>query len=1619
MKKEIYCPGCRKVLEIEEGNSGRKAQCPFCESKFIIDFLTQSAARRVSKTKKQKKSHSLLYISAGLFLLTAGIILFLKSTKEPEENIETVSVRPRQTQAQKTEVVKPKVRSQGKKNLKDLADIGKKYIDGKNGFLIVTTNDLTHRLKSLQDFISHKKNSQGFRMFLATEDEFGNGVGQDKALIIREWMRHNYEGLGIRYAILIGDGHPETGDIPMVKCGGDHPSDYFYVDLSGDWDLDKDGRVASAGDYGKGGIDGIPEVYVGRIPYYGESSDYGKAQDTDIILNRSIRYDNEEDISWRYGFTQLQQWDMIPEEVFYERDVLEPYGINYFRDKCYQDTIGFPHFELHAEGSGMQHNIAKLHKLDLGYTRLGGHGNSTGMHGINSWQTRQFLNDKKPAVVNMGACSVGHIENQHNLAYTLLRYHAIATHGGTRSVTGFGGAYSKPYSARLLEDKNSTGQAWWEHFGGRFKNGRISATAFLINLYGDPTVVPFRTGLDLPYSFVAKPVKPYHKVAKSIEDIYSLPSHNLELSNHKKSSVQVSASSSEAWLTPEFNSLSLAPGETKNLKYSIIASQAEKLAPGVHQAEMILKDGKGYICKRLFYLEIADAKMLAYLPFDNAKGNFTDFFGSQAHFTTGQKEDNPLTEGVVGQAVDMSVYPLQGNLTSPNQGHFSLAFWLKRDDLKQRAHLFSMHRCFDVWAEQDNSLTVEIKEFDCWGKEKDAFQTAKKFNLTWERSKWTHLAFSFDQDKGELTVCQNARKIGSIKTKPYLTFAPRGYSIGKFKGAVDELTIYNKPLGDKDLKDNYLGCFIAKPFPVNHSKRVVPGDIKLDFGTSKRIKPEMVLIMERGTDKKFEIKADENGKWTAKNIGEYKTYDWKAVGKVGDKRVDGPVWSFSTSKNLIANGDFEKDELLWSGDAKIIHNLNQVLFDKGTLHIAHGGSATVQAADLIEPGLGYSLKFNARTAWKKLMHFEIFTKVKGEELILKKLSRYMYQDRRGKSVNLDFYSFKDSQYIGKPLFVRFSNDKNEGSEAFIDNVTFMAYTHKSENKKPEKSAEFARLKSQWQVFDNNQMIRLNDYFSDPEGQVLSYKKLSGPDWLRVRNGEIMTNYGASIENIGDNKVLLEVSDGQNASIQAEINIEVIAAKSINVGTRITVPGKRFIKEGTGYEEQADSLLAWKEADTQLKVPTKDIPKGIYEVTINYACDNGQKGSQLEIAFKDKILKHTVSGRDHWNPEDHVLGDFEIDGDFINIKCTRRSNAHIANVYSVSFVKVDAKRIILPAHQAVIDGPSIQMTGVLCTHFLNQKDSISWQIEKPVSGEYKMLLMAGSPDENTAKIQVNERLIEFKIPNTGNYRNLREIEVGKVRLEGSTNIKLTAVEMKDGLCDLSMIKLLPVTNQRPEFTSRPRNIVSMMSDNDSKMFDLMTISKDEKVHSLKFDALDLPSWITLSPKGKMIFNAEKKVIPAGYYYLKIGVTDSEGLRNELVSWVEVKESGILKLSSSDASLSGENIRMTGDLITHITHDQAAAAWSFKVEKSGVYDVFLIAGTPDENVGRVTINGQEKDFVINRTGGYRNLAEHKVGEFSLNMNELTKLTLSVVKRVDGLCDASHFLLVPKSSFSVKAN
>ena len=111
-----------------------------------------------------------------------------------------------------------------------------------------------------------------------TDEEIAFQDGQDLPEKIRNFLRFNYQDLGIKYVLIIGN--HET--IPMRYCypnstnhrfdifdwtSGEVPTDYYYADLSSSdtdsWDFDGDGYY---GEYLQDKPDFFPEVYVGRIP---------------------------------------------------------------------------------------------------------------------------------------------------------------------------------------------------------------------------------------------------------------------------------------------------------------------------------------------------------------------------------------------------------------------------------------------------------------------------------------------------------------------------------------------------------------------------------------------------------------------------------------------------------------------------------------------------------------------------------------------------------------------------------------------------------------------------------------------------------------------------------------------------------------------------------------------------------------------------------------------------------------------------------------------------------------------------------------------------------------------------------------------------------------------------------------------------------------------------------------------------------------------------------------------------------------------------------------------------------------------------------------------------------
>ena len=116
----------------------------------------------------------------------------------------------------------------------------------------------------------------------------------------------------------------------MKTCFSDSPTDYYYGELTGDWDSNGNGVYGEDGD----NPEKYFEVYVGRIPCYGDVSD------VDAILAKTMAYQSSHDTPWRrHVYLPLEPLDestpcyLMGEQI--KEAILEPErikSVRHYRD---------------------------------------------------------------------------------------------------------------------------------------------------------------------------------------------------------------------------------------------------------------------------------------------------------------------------------------------------------------------------------------------------------------------------------------------------------------------------------------------------------------------------------------------------------------------------------------------------------------------------------------------------------------------------------------------------------------------------------------------------------------------------------------------------------------------------------------------------------------------------------------------------------------------------------------------------------------------------------------------------------------------------------------------------------------------------------------------------------------------------------------------------------------------------------------------------------------------------------------------------------------------------------------------------------------------------------------
>lgn len=405
-------------------------------------------------------------------------------------------------------------------------------------YVIITTDELVDSLSNFTEW----KQSLGYNVKIVTISWIeSNYNGKDIQEKIRNFLIDKYEEWGIDYVLIAGS----RDKIPMRKCylnPSNHEdkysiieTDYYYADLTGNWDADRDGYF---GEIMQDKPDFYPEIYVGRIPSDDANKirsicqhiiNFEKSNKTwkkDVLLLGAMLYYDKYKDNWG-------EWHQIDGATLMEKcwnDIFKPNGFNAtrmyekegIRPSIYACDYKLNYSNVFAEWK--KHGIINIfgHGNDLIVARLiWQYDDGDNIPEDNELSFRTILRDREskeltmmtPPIVFSGGCL--QLRNSHNIGRAFIEDGAAVAFIGatTFSWTNLsfmwrderdGGSLSLDYYFfhYLVNEGQKIGNAlynakvyYYNHFGFRKKLPDLDlkiwafySNLFSFNLYGDPSM---------------------------------------------------------------------------------------------------------------------------------------------------------------------------------------------------------------------------------------------------------------------------------------------------------------------------------------------------------------------------------------------------------------------------------------------------------------------------------------------------------------------------------------------------------------------------------------------------------------------------------------------------------------------------------------------------------------------------------------------------------------------------------------------------------------------------------------------------------------------------------------------------------------------------------------------------------------------------------------------------------------------------------------------------------------------------------------------------------------------------------------------------------------------------
>jgi hypothetical protein len=338
-------------------------------------------------------------------------------------------------------------------SIKNLYEIPMQSVSTDNfDYVIITTQELEDSLV----FFKNWKEHIGYSVKIATLDWINlNYSGFDVQERIRNFLIDKYISWGIKFVLIVGS----HDTIPMRYCiqssSSDYaiPTDFYYADLTGNWDRDGD-RIY--GEQFEDEPDFIADVYVGRIPF----------DSSEIILKickKTIDFE-QDDRSWKNNVLLLGALINLENEVGLGQpetdgaELMEKLWNNIFSVNGYSKTNMYEKEGLVPTDYSCDYPLSRENVLNNLYEGYGivvwsSHGstedalrriwvhdnNLNNVPDINeiisdpflSSHDNMLLNDDKPSIIFSCACRNSDPNNPNNMGNAFLENGAVSFIGGT------------------------------------------------------------------------------------------------------------------------------------------------------------------------------------------------------------------------------------------------------------------------------------------------------------------------------------------------------------------------------------------------------------------------------------------------------------------------------------------------------------------------------------------------------------------------------------------------------------------------------------------------------------------------------------------------------------------------------------------------------------------------------------------------------------------------------------------------------------------------------------------------------------------------------------------------------------------------------------------------------------------------------------------------------------------------------------------------------------------------------------------------------------------------------------------------------------------------------------